>query len=174
MLRLSKFGRLPLVAFVALMALTALPVSGQTSRGEKSFGIRGGFVSRNTSATAGLQFTYAFSRHVRIAPSADVYFRHNNLDALAISVDMHFPVAMSAKSAFYPIAGAAYTSWGRHNIADESMKDVTSHTNGLGLNVGAGVDFRTSESVRICLEARYTLMQHLPTAIVAVGFGYVF
>lgn len=171
--RISFVSRLACL-LVALVVSMAVPMAAQTVKGEKTFGLHAGFVTRNTSAVGGLSFTYSFSRHVRIAPSADVYFRHNNLDALAISVDMHFPVAMSAKSAFYPIAGAAYTSWGRHNIADESMKDVTSHTNGLGLNVGAGVDFRTSESVRICLEARYTLMQHLPTAIVAVGFGYVF
>lgn len=171
--RISFVSRITFLALALVLSLTA-PVYAQTVRGEKTFGLRAGFVTRNTSASAGLAFTYSFSSHVRIAPTADIYFRHNNLDALAISVDMHFPVAMSSKATFYPLAGAAYTSWGRHNIDVSGMKDVTSHTNGLGLNLGAGVDFRTSESVRISLEARYTLMQHLPTAVVAVGFGYVF
>ena len=171
--RIPFVSRLLCLLAVFVMA-AAVPATAQTEKGEKTFGVHAGFVSRNTSGSAGLTFTYAFGNHLRIAPSADVFFRHNDLDALAVAIDMHFPFRVDSKVDFYPLAGLAYTSWGRHDFDNDSMKDVTSHTNGLGLNLGAGLELRASRAFRVRFEARYTLMQHLPTAVVAVGFGYVF
>ncbi|MDE6120643.1 MAG: porin family protein [Muribaculaceae bacterium] len=155
--------------------LTALPAAGQCVRGEKTFGVRAGYVSRNNTASGGIAFSYAFSRHVRIAPAADIFFRNKDQDALSVSVDMHFPFrAGSDRASFYPLAGVNYISWGRHGKDAESNKDVTNHTNCFGLDAGCGFEFRATGSLKLSLEARYTLIKHFPTAQVAAGIAYVF
>lgn len=162
-------------AIILGAAIVSTPsAAAQTHKGEKSFGPRVGYVSRNESATAGLAFQYSFSNHVRIAPSADIIFRHRGKDGIAVNVDMHFPITISSRSAFYPLAGFNFTSWGLHGNDAYSGKDVTSHSNSAGLNAGAGIEYRCNSSLKLALEARYTLMRHYPTAFVAASITYVF
>ncbi len=162
-------------ALLSAMALAPSEMNAQTHRGEKSFGPRAGYVSRNESGLAGLVFQYSFSEHVRIAPSVDIIFRHRDKDGFAVNADMHFPFAFaSGRAAFYPLAGFNFTSWGLHNIDHASGKDVTSHSTSAGLNMGAGVELRCTSSLKLGLEARYTLMRHYPTAVVCASIAYVF
>lgn len=164
-------------ALLIVMALAATPdACAQVERGQKSFGPKVGFVSNNTSVTAGLVFEYAFSRHVRIAPELGIIFRNKDRDALTADLNIQFPIGFgNGKGAFYPLVGANFTSWSRHYASAEAdAKDVTSHTNTLGLNGGAGIEFNCTSSLRLSLEARYTLMKHYPTAFVTAGIAYVF
>lgn len=164
------------MALITTIVLSAVCAMGQTARGQKSFGPKAGFVSRNTSALAGLVFEYSFSSHVRIAPQAAVIFRHRDLDGLAVDVDMHFPFAFaSGRMAFYPLAGLNFTSWGRHYAGEgEDGKDVTSHTNVFGLNVGAGLELYCTRTLKLSIEGRHTVMKHYPTAFVNAGIAFVF
>ncbi|MDE6157179.1 MAG: porin family protein [Muribaculaceae bacterium] len=163
------------VIFFVMVLLSATGANAQVERGQKSFGPKVGFVSNNTSATAGLTFNYAFSRHVRISPELGVIFRHKNRDGLTADLNVQFPLGFGkGKGAFYPLVGANFTSWGRHYTSPEDSKDVTSHTNTLGLNAGAGLEMNCTSSLRLSLEARYTLMKHYPTAFVTAGITYVF
>ena len=157
-----------------LLALLCCMGASATERGEKSFGPKAGFNTRNTSALAGLTFEYSFSRHVRIAPAIGIVFRNKNLDALTVDVDLHFPLGKSTKTAFYPLVGLAFNSWGRHGVDADNGNDVTTHSNALGLNGGAGVELRLTKALKLGLEAKYTLIQHYPNASVAARIAYVF
>lgn len=159
---------------MAILIFTAPSAPAQTQKGEKSFGPRTGYVTRNESAMAGLAFQYSFSSHVRIAPSADIIFRHRDKDGFAFNVDMHFPITISTRASLYPLAGFNYTSWGLHDNEAYSGKDVTTHSNSAGLNAGAGIEYRCTPTLKISLEARYTLIRHYPTALVAASIAYVF
>lgn len=159
---------------LAAAAFSGQSVAAQTQKGEKSFGPRVGYVSRNQSALVGLGFQYSFSSHVRIAPSADIIFRHRDKDGIAVNLDIHFPISIAPRASFYPLAGFNYTSWGLHNNDADSGKDVTTHSNSVGLNAGAGIDYRCNPSLKLALEARYTLIRHYPTAFVAASIAYVF
>lgn len=158
---------------MAVVCLAGLPARAE--RGEKTFGPRIGFASRNTSATGGLVFTYAFSDHFRIAPSVDIIFRNKNRDGMCVNIDAQFPFAFEGgRMSFYPLAGIGYTSWGQHNFDYESNKDVTSHQNGLGLNLGGGFEYRCSNTLKLSIEARYNIIRHNPGAFIAAGIAYVF
>ena len=167
-------GRLIRVAVLLLIIISASTPAFAVERGEKSFGVKAGYESRNNSAIGGLVFQYAFSRHVRIAPQLGVVFRHEDKDALLVDVDMHFPFAVSAKAGFYPIAGLAFNSWSRHGLTPESHEDVTTHLNSVGLNAGAGFEYRPKDSLKLSLEARYTLIRHYPNAQLTAGIAYIF
>lgn len=165
--------------FSAIITLAALLApscaSAQTRSGEKSFGPKVGFVSRNTSATAGLAFQYSLSRVVRLSPEAAIIFRHNDLDALTVDLNVHFPIPFAGgRASVYPYVGANFTSWGRHGIHPESHDDVTSHSNQCGINAGCGVEYYIKKSLKLSAEARYTLMRHYPTAFVTAGIAFVF
>lgn len=162
------------------MALCALLWSvapaAAAGRGEKSFGPRIGYVSRNSTASAGLAFEYSFSRHVRISPEVGIIFRHRGKDGLGLAANVHFPIDVRSdgKAAFYPLAGISFTSWGLHNLDPDEQKDVTTHTNCVGFNAGAGFEYRVRPSLKLSIEARYTLMRHFPTAQIAAGISFVF
>lgn len=171
----THFSKTAAGVVIALASLCAAPSAEAQTKGEKAFGPRIGYVSRNESTLGGLAFQYSFSKHVRIAPSVDIIFRHRDKDGLAVNADVHFPFAFAAgRAAFYPLAGFNFTSWGLHNNNAESGKDVTTHSTSAGLNAGAGIEFRCTPSLKLGLEARYTLMRHYPTAAVAASIAFVF
>lgn len=170
---------LKLICLVAVFAASLFTSHSAfaVERGEKSFGPRVGYVSRTSAVMAGLEFQYCFSRHVRLSPSVDIFFRNKDKDALAVNVNVDFPIAMSAKWNFYPVIGAGFTSWGHHSKGagdSEGTKDVTTHTNAFGLNAGAGFEFYAMPSLKLSLEGNYKLMRHYPTATVLAGISYVF
>ncbi len=161
-------------ALVAMVLMLGFEATAQVERGQKSFGPKAGFNTRNSSAIAGLTFDYAFSSHVRIAPSIGIAFRNKDRDALLIDIDMHFPISTSAKADFYPLAGVTYNSWSRHGIKPESHDDVTTHQNSFGLNAGAGWEIRLTSALRVGIEAKYTLVRHNPNGQFLARIAYVF
>lgn len=168
-------GKLLCVVLLTIFISAGADARTPYTRGEKSFGPKAGFVSRNTSALAGLVFEYSFSRHVRIAPQASIIFRHKNLDALALDADMQFPLPFASdRYAFYPIAGLNFTSWNVHGIDENTNKDVTTHRNRFGGNVGAGIEMKCTSTLKLNLEAKYTVIKSYPGVHVSAGISYVF
>ena len=160
---------------VSMLLLPALCAGARGTRGETSFGPKLGYVSRNSSATVGLVFQYSPSSVVRLSPEVGLVFRHKNLDAMTADVNVHFPFKFAqGRGCFYPLAGVGFTSWGRHDIDEATSVDVTNHSNLFGINMGAGVEGHVSKSLKLGVEARYSLMRHLPTAYVTAGVAFVF
>lgn len=91
-----KSKSIRMLTLVALLVASVMPVFAQ--RGEKTFGIRGSYVSRNTSASAGLYMTYRFSGLFRLAPSADYVFRHDGSDAFSVNLDTHYTFNLGIRS----------------------------------------------------------------------------
>lgn len=160
----------------AVAALAALAASAQMKAGEKYFGPRLGYVSENRSVVAGLTFQTSVTDHIRLAPEIGCAFRNHGEDALLIDFNVHVPFGMSrsGKVDLYPLAGLAFNSWSLHGMKNEEGDDVTNHVNRLGLNLGAGFDFRITGSLKMNFEAKYTLVKKYSAAYVTVGLGYMF
>lgn len=172
---ISKRGAIALVLFAIISIFGCADASAQYNRGDKSFGVRGGFESRNTSAVAGASFEYTLSRHVRLSPEVDIVFRHKNRDGGAFALNVDFPFQFrNDRGAFYPLAGLAYRSWGVHNKDYETMKDVTTRRNVFGLNVGCGAETMVSSTCKLSLEAVYALQRHFPGVQILFGVSFVF
>lgn len=162
-----------------LIAAAAIMMSASVSAGEKAFGVRGGYITRNSAPVAGLWFQYSFSDKLRISPNIDYNFRHNNTDALAINCNMQFPFSFTpARSILaYPFAGINYTSWNYHYDSAPSRdasSDVTSRLNRFGINAGAGLELRVSSTMKINLEAKATFIKSYTSGSFTVGLGYCF
>ncbi len=160
---------------VVLVVAGAMALKAQSAAGEKSFGPKLGYVTRNHSAQAGLVFQYAFSQHVRISSELSCVFRNHNRDGLMVDVNMHFPLpAWGGKTELYPLAGLAFNSWADHGVSREDEVDVTTHVNRLGLNLGAGFALRCSSTMKVNIEAKYTLVKSLSSAFITAGISYIF
>ncbi len=152
----------------AASSLTDSPV-----RHEKSFGIRGGYNTRNQSPVAGLDFTYSFSRNFRLGANIDYVFRHKNTDAFGINLNAHFTVLRAARFTVYPLAGVSYTSWQfKHDMVNSA--DSSTRSDYLGVNVGAGADYRITSTLKLNLEGKYDVMKHHSTGVFTFGIAYCF
>lgn len=158
--------------------MTATAQTDMPSKNVKTFGIYGGYTSRNESALAGVNFTYRFSRYVRIAPSADYTFRHHGDDAFDISLNYHAPFAVDATGRFniYPVAGVGYSEWNR-NYVDMTVRnntDVRKRTDRFGINLGGGIEYFATPTMRISAEAIWRARKDFSSGIFTLSLGYVF
>ena len=141
---------------------------------EKSFGVQGGWNSRNESAVAGLTFSYRFTNHFRLGADAEVGFRNKDRDAFLIDVDAQFPFATSSRIELYPLAGVNFSAWSRHLEPTDENDDVTTRTSNFGLNLGGGMGFRATSTLKLSLDARYSLVKSNSGVRVTVGIAYMF
>ena len=103
-----KGAILRLLSVLLAVAVSSLVSAGAHNhqRGEKSFGPRVGYVTRNSSAYGGLSFEYQLSSVVRLAPKLGLIFRNKDMDGLKVDVDVQFPLDLAVgKACFYPLAG---------------------------------------------------------------------
>lgn len=163
---------------IILLAVAAIPFasSGRIIKGEKSFGPKLGYISHNKSAVAGLVFQYNLSNMLRISPEASVAFRHNNQDAFMLDLNFETPFSFSdaGNVDLYPLAGVAFCSWASHGVEPIDLKDVTTHTNRLGVNLGAGFDLQCSSTLKVNIEARYTIVKSYSGIVATAGISYLF
>lgn len=133
-----------------------------------------GYDTRSGSPVAGLMFQHSFSSHVRIAPTVDYYFRLDGVDALAVSLNMHFPYRIATpRTSIYPLVGLNYTSW-NYNLSDGSDNDVTTRVNRLGLDAGAGFEWMATSSLKLSVEAKANILKSYSSGTFTASIAYVF
>lgn len=161
-----------IAAAVTTLAVSAAPrmAADNIYRGEKTVGLSAGFHSYNTSAVAGIEFTYRFSEHFRLAPSVNYVFRHHNQDALSLNLHAEVPFQVGTRCDIFPLAGFSYSSWNRHGALrhNDETHDVGNRTTRFGIDVGAGVNYDLSPTLRIGLTAGYTIVKEY-NGVIALG-----
>ncbi|MCM1348874.1 MAG: porin family protein [Firmicutes bacterium] len=168
-----------LIAPIALSIMLLLPTAVMAQhKGEKSVGLRGGFTTRQTTATAGLYFSYRFTEHFRISPKMDYAFRHKGTDAFSFDMDFEMPFSLSpsGKANFYPIAGLNYSTFSTHTIftEDNGSDDTSQRSNEFGLALGAGVEYFATPTLRLAFESKGILIKKYSGGWFNVSIGYVF
>ena len=171
--------------FTTILCLTSVLPGYSGERGEKTFGIHGGYISRNSSAEIGLFFQYSFTEYFRLQPAAYLSFRHRDRDAFLFDLNAQFPIPVLTKTHFslYPFAGLNFSSWNRHYDVppvdgkptwDEFNPEYSTRTNRFGVNVGAGFDLKVSSTLKLNLEGGYTFIKANSGLRVLLGIGYIF
>lgn len=173
-MRLSSIFKVVIfgAALAAAPAASAIsPAAGE--RGEKTISLGAGYADYNSSAMAGVEFTYRFSRYFRLAPGVKYVFRHNGADALTINLNAHVPVALSQRVEAYPVAGIAFTNWNFQSSHDDTG-DVTTRKSRFALNLGAGLGWRASSRLCLGVTAGYIFVRRFHGAEAMVRIGYAF
>lgn len=162
---------------LSLIMLTAcLGASAQMHRGDKSLGVKGGYITLNHAPAAGLQFEYTFSDHFVLAPNIDYVFRNEQLDGLLFNLDYHGPwnLSPSGRASVYHILGLNYASWSSHTLMDGGDADVIKRYNRIGLDFGLGMAFYLKPTLKLSIEGKFNWLKHHNTGIFTAGLGYVF
>ena len=144
--------------------------------GEKTLGMIAGYCGSNTSALAGLEFSYRFNRWLRLAPQAEYVVRHKDRDALLLNVNVQFPFLMSLdRMAVYPQVGLNYSSWNYHFDGGSQEYDAAiNRISRFGLNVGAGYELDLTPSLRMGVIAEYLIVKKFNSFNAAVKIAYRF
>lgn len=162
---------------VMLAAILVMPLTAAAQRGEKTFGVKTGYVTRNKSALAGIYFQYRFSSHFCLSPNIDYVFRNEGSDAFLFNIDCHFPWRLGAAGRvdLYPLVGVNYVSWNFHDADDQAGNpDVTTRRSRFGLDAGAGIDIHVSSTLKLTAKAKFNAVSRLSTGLFSVGIGYCF
>lgn len=167
---------------LAALLFCLVPANASEHSGQKSVGLRAGFTSRNTTATAGLYFSYRFTEHFRFAPKVDYAFRHKGTDAFSFNFDAEMPVSLNPTENvnFYPIAGLNYSTFTSHFEAESTARDAeesddsSQRVNRFGLNLGAGIEYFATPTLRLSMECKGQLIKQFSGAWVTLQIGYVF
>lgn len=153
-----------------IMALSALiaPSASAIGKGEKAVGINGGFASYNESGYLSASFQYAWADHFRLAPEIGFVFPNNHKTGFMIDADVQFPFRIAKGLGLYPLAGLAFNNW------SYKTGHGTDNISRFGINVGAGLDVYFTNSFKMSVEAKYSLMQNTSGVFVGLGFNYLF
>lgn len=149
-----------------IMSAVSLPFSAAAQKGEKTLGFAGGYASHNNGGYADIYFQYTFSRHLRIAPEIGYIFRNKDTSAFECSVDMHFPFRIEKAIHVYPLAGLTFNNWDYRNSAHNASR--------AGFNFGGGFDINLTTSMKLTIQAKYSLMNDTSGTFVGMGLGYIF
>lgn len=166
--------------FIAFAILLAMPALGAAAshKGETSVGLRGGFTTRNTTATAGLYLSYRFTEHFRVSPKLDYAFPHHNIDAFSFDIDCEMPLSLSAADNinFYPIAGLNYSTYSYHieKGEDSSAEETSQRRNDFGLSFGAGLEYFATPTLRLAVESKGVIIKRFSGGWFTLSIGYRF
>ena len=165
----------------ALLSISFLPASVMASEHEKTAGLLGGYTTRNSTAVAGIYFSYRFAPYYRVQPSIEYYFRKDGVDGSSSNIDNQFPIAIGAQKRcnFYPLAGFSYSTYSRflslaENKSTNTGEDTSRRTNRLGLNAGAGMEWFITPNMRLAVEAKCKLMKNYTGGVFSAAIGYIF
>ncbi|MCM1520157.1 MAG: porin family protein [Lachnoclostridium sp.] len=161
-----------------LIATAASSADAQVVKGQKTFGVHGGYVTRNRSGVAGIDFEYTFSKHFRLAPSVDYIFSNRGSDGFMFNIDYHGPYPLNSAGTFnvYHVIGLNYASWHNkvyHNEGDPDA-DVSTRDNRFGFDFGAGLEYYVQPTMKLSFEGKFNWLRHYNTGLFYFGISYVF
>lgn len=170
--------RIAAIALCLLTGIAAAKADTGTYRGQKTLGITAGYTSRNTSAMAGIDFSYRFARHMALQGRADYIFRHHGQDAFGLSANVLMPFQLDAASRWelYPYAGLNFSMFNNKNLVSKLIRstDARNRVDRLGLNIGVGLAYNISSTMRVGLQGGGTLLSSYSYTGVTASIAYIF
>lgn len=153
--------------FIFITILLAAAMSVMAQKGEKTVGILAGYTTENQSGIAGLFFQYRCSSLLRLSPECQFAIKHNDRSAFLFNGNAHFLIKTSNRTNFYPLVGVTFHNWKYYN-SDENNKFR------LGGNIGAGFEIMATSTLKLSVEAKYSLVKDFSSGNFYASIGYVF
>ncbi len=153
-----------------IILITALLISStcaMAQKGEKTVGVLAGYTTENQSALAGLFFQYRCSSLLRLSPDCQFVIKNNDHSAFLFNGNAHFLIGTSDKTNIYPIVGITYQNWKYYNNRGENQ-------NRFGGNFGVGFEIIATPTLKISVEAKYSLVKNFSSGNFMASIGYLF
>jgi outer membrane autotransporter barrel domain len=162
---------------VAAIIISATTVFAQ--KGEKSVGVNLGYGLDIESVKIGANFKYNFTDEIRVAPSFDYFLKKNNVTMWAVNADANYLFNVAEGIKVYPLAGLALVGVSFDGFSYDLGPGMSIESDGvsnteLGINLGAGADFRLTEVIDFNVEAKYQIVDNWNQLVLSVGVSYKF
>lgn len=157
-----------LFVLIGILLISALPAAADAMpsvKGEMTLGCSAGYASRNDGAYANLFFQYTFIPHLRLSADVGYVFRNQDKSAFELSLDMHAPFRVARGLQIYPLVGFTFNAW-NYRYSD--------NLNRFGGDFGAGIELYLTNSLKLSLQGKYSLMKDTGGAFAGLGIGYIF
>ena len=138
-----------MMALVMLMSIGAFAQDGKMA-----LGVNLGFAAYGDSYYPfglGVKGQYELIKNVRAEAAANYWLPKNSSGVMDINVNLHYLIELSDGAHFYPIAGVCYSS-----THGDTWKTLTGGQEQMfGFNVGAGVEYFLSETIKVNADLKY-------------------
>lgn len=150
-----------------IITIAAATSSLLAQSGEKTVGLLAGYTTESRSVVAGLFFQYRCSSLLRLAPDCQIAIKNNNRSAFIFNGNAHFLIKTSSKTNIYPLVGLTYHNWKYYNSDRENK-------NRFGGNIGAGFEVMATSTLKLSVEAKYSLIKDFSSGNFFASIGYLF
>lgn len=156
---------LALVA-VALMACT---VNAQ-EKGEMRIGaqMNYGLHSDYKNPGLGVRYQYCITDHFRIEPSANFFFKKDNMTMWDLNFNLHYVFQLAPKFNIYPLGGLTLLG------ADYDFHDYSDSDTQFGINLGGGVEYWLTHNFGFNGEVKYQFVDGWDRPVISAGVMYKF
>jgi len=147
-----------------LVAVFAMSTAAFAQKGLTGFGVNGVYDDWNGQFGIGVKLQHGFLDQLRGEAGVDFFFKKNDISMVDVNANLHyvFPV-VSSKFNVYPLAGLNIAFF-NHDIPTR-----------LGVNLGGGLEYFITETVKIGGEAKYIVSDNGFSRFGAnISVGFVF
>ena len=160
----------------------------QDLQGESAAGVRLMYGTEIESLGLGIDFQYCVIDHVRGEVSFNYFFEHDDINWMDVNLNAHYLVSlMDHKMFLYPLAGLNYTM-SKRTVHEEPRTEWddegnprtipggkhSDEENHVGLNVGAGIEYKFNDHFSAGLEYRHTIIRKVDQGVFGVNLHYHF
>lgn len=171
--------KIMLLVAVALLAVTT-QVQAQ-EKGEMAAGVQFAFGTGDGFSNMGIgaKFQWNVINNLRLEPSFNYFFKKDMISMWEINANAHYQFALGNKISLYPLAGLSVMGVSV-KVPEIDLGEFGSYGGGsasdteFGLNLGAGVDFKITDTWAVNVEAKYKIGGEWSRFIATAGVAYKF
>lgn len=126
----------------------------------------------DTNLGLGVKYRYSFNDNWRLEPAFNYYFKHDYVSLWDLGANVHYLFHPVEKINVYPLAGLHYANATAH-LKDLGLGDNESDGK-IGVDLGAGADFKVASSLSIGVEAKYQIIEDFNQFVISAGITYSF
>lgn len=157
---------------VLLVLLCACISTSYAQKGESALGVNLNY-GNDTNLGLGLKYRYSFTDNWRIEPAFNYYFKHDYASMWDLGANVHYLFPVAPQVSIYPLGGLSYLHATAH-LADlgEGWNNISDGK--IGVNLGAGVDFKVAPNVKLNLELKYQIVDSYNQLVLSAGASFAF
>ena len=147
---------------IAIMALTSMTMSAQAGSTWIGANVNYGLHSDYKNFGIGAKVQWEFIDNVRLDMSGNYFFKKDYLTQWDANLNLHYLIPIGVAK-IYPLAGLTILG---------SKVEGFDGDDDFGVNLGGGVEFPLSETVKLNFEAKYQIVDHWDRPVISAGIAF--
>ena len=156
-----------------IAALMLMSIGAFAQEGKMAIGAQLGFASYDNYSPLGIggKFQYEFVNNFRGEASFNYYLKKDNVSMWELNANVHYLFHITDQVTLYPLAGLTMLTAKVESADFGGIKTSASDTN-IGLNLGAGIEYPLSDTVKLNGEIKYQIVNDFDRPVISVGLTF--